>query len=146
MGMMQLRKDASGQMTIEMAVALPILIVVAAIAVNVMTFFGNCASFDRIAHEAVRIHATAPAYGQDVGQSCALIEQTVRSQLDAQNLNVSVEHSTTGVDFGRYRLVLEYHPTLFGMSLRSSVFGVSLPPLRHEAICVVDEYKPGVIV
>ena len=131
-------------MTVEMAVAFPALIIVAVIAVNAFSFFHDCAVFDRVAREAVRVYATAPAYGQDIGQSAALVQQDIRSQLDADNLDVSVSTGSAGMDFDAYTATLEYSPTLFGLGLRSSVFGVSLPRLSHSATYVVDRYRPGV--
>ena len=144
-GAMRRVASPSGQMTIELAVALPVLIVVAVVAVNAMTFFSDCAVFDRVAHEAVRVHAASPAYGQDVGQTCALVEQTIESQLDASNLSVSVAHGVIDADFDEYTATLEFAPTLFGMGLRSEVFGVSLPRLKHVTRYVVDSYRSGVI-
>ena len=136
----------SGQMTIEMAVAMPALIAIAVIAVNVMTFFSECAVFDRVACDAVRVHATAPSYRQNPAQSCSLVEQAVKSQLDDPNLEVHVEHSVTGADFNLFTATLEFHPTLFGRGLRSEVFGVAMPHLTHRATYVVDSYKPGVVL
>ena len=145
MGVMQRARSRSGQMTIEVAVAMPVLIVVAVIAVNVMTFFSDCAVFDRVVHDSVRIHAAAPGYGQGVDQTCALVEQTVRSQLDDANLQVSVSHGITGADFDEYTATLEFFPTLFGRGLRSEVFGVALPHLTHTTRYVVDSYRAGVV-
>ena len=138
--------DDRGQMTVELAVALPVLIVVAVIAVNACTFFCECAVFDRVVHEAVRVYAASPAYGEGPGQACAAVEQAVCGQLAADNLDVSVTHASVGVDFDEYRATLGFHPTLFGMGLRSQVFGVSLPKLEHTTVYVVDSYKSGVIV
>ena len=135
-----------GQMTIELAVALPVLIAVAVIAVNAMTFFADCAVFDRVSCEAVRVHAASPSYGQDVGRSVSLIEEAVREQMSEENLSVSVGHRTVGLDFDEFTVELSFRPTLFGMGLRSQVFGVSLPQLKHEARYVVDCYKPGVVI
>ena len=139
-------RSKSGQMTIELAVAFPVLVIVAVIATNACAFFGDCAVFDRVAHEAVRVHAASPAYRQGAAQSCALVEQEVRSALDAPNLDVSVSSGAEGFDFVRFTATLEYSPTLFGMGLRSEVFGVPLPRLTHSTSLVVDVYKPGVIV
>ena len=135
-----------GQMTVELAVAMPVLVAVAVIAVNACTFFCQCAVFDRVAHEAVRVYATSPAYGEGPGQACASIEQAVRSQLCEQNLDVSVAYAKVGADFDEYRVTLGFRPTLFGMGLRSEIFGVSLPKLEHTTTYVVDSYKPGVVV
>lgn len=140
------KRGGRGQMTVELAVALPVLIIVAVIAVNALTFLADCAAFDRVARDAVRVHAASPAYGQDASQSCALVAQEVDSAMGRDNLQVSVTHGVVGADFDEYRAVLSYSPTLFGMGLRSEVFGVPLPALKHEAVYVVDSYKPGVVV
>ena len=146
MGMMRKLHRESGQATIELAIAMPVLIIVAVIAVNAMTFFSQCAVFDRVAAEAVRVHATSPPYGQTVDQAASLVKQEVKSQLDAENLEVEVSHGVIGTDFDEFTATLRFYPTLFGMGLRSQVLGVSLPCLTHEAKYVVDSYKPGVIV
>ena len=142
----QLCRRSCGQMTVELAVTMPVLIIVAVIAVNALTFLGDCAAFDRIAHGAVRVHASSLAYGQDASQSAALVEQEIRAAMGRDNLEVSVSRAGTGADFDEYRARLSYSPTLFGMGLRSEVFGVSLPELVHETSYVVDVYKPGVIL
>lgn len=139
-------KGERGQMTVELAAALPVLIIVAVVAVNACTFFSECAVFDRVSHEAVRIHAASPAYRQGADRSCALVKQEVESALGASNVEVAVSHGVVGADFDSYTMTLTFHPTLFGMGLRSEVFGVALPPLVHTTSYVVDSYKPGVVV
>ena len=143
---MGVKRKQAGQMTIELACAMPALIVVAVIATNALAFFADCAEFDRVAREAVRIHAASPAYGQTADQSCALVEQTVKSTLDRPNIDLSVSHAPTGFDYEAFTVTVEYSPTLFGMGLRSEVLGVALPRLKHETTYVVDPYKPGVVV
>ena len=143
---MRLFRCEKGQMTVELAVAMPVLIIVAVIAANAVTFLGDCAVFDRVAHEAIRVHAASPAYGQGLDQSCALVEQAVREALSASNVEVSVSCGDAGLDFVRFTATLEYSPTLFGLGLRSEVFGVALPTLEHSTSYVVDVYKPGVVV
>ena len=133
-------------MTVQLAVAMPVLIIVAVIAVNALTFIAECAVFDRVAHEAVRVHAAAPAYGQSPSQSCALVERDVRAALGADNLDVSVTYGSAGFDCEQFTATLEFHPTLFGMGLRTQVFGVAMPVLSHTTSYVVDVYKPGVVV
>ena len=135
-----------GQMTIELAAALPALLAVALIATNALTFLGQCAVFDRVAHQAVRVHASAPAYGQGAGSSCALIESDIRTALGGRGVEVTVSHSSAGRDLDRYTATLTFYPTLFGAGLRSQVFGVQIPRLTHASEYVVDSYKPGVIV
>lgn len=137
--------DDDGQMTVELAVTMPVLIIVAVIAVNACTFLYQCAVFDRVAHEAVRAYAASPAYESGPAQACSSVEQAIGSQLDAPNLDIGVSHAAVGADFDEYRATLTFHPTLFGMGLRSEVFGVSLPPLVHETVYVVDSYRAGVV-
>lgn len=133
-------------MTIELAVAMPVLIIVAVIATNAITFFADCAVFDRVAHDAVRVHAASPAYGQGVDQSCALIEETIGEAIDQSNVEVVVYRGATGFGFDQFTATIEFHPTLFGLGLRSEVFGIALPTLSHSTTYVVDGYKPGVVV
>lgn len=139
-------RSERGQMTVELAVAMPVLIIVAVIAVNALTFFVDCAVFDRAFCDAVRTYAAAPAYGQGAAQSCSSVEQVVREALSQPNVDISVSHGKTGFDFDEYTGVIEYQPTLFGLGLRSSVFGVALPTLSHTTTYVVDSYKAGVVV
>ena len=146
MGVRLRRADTAGQMTVEMAVAFPVLVVVAAIAMNAVLFFSECAQFDRLARQAVRIHATAPAYGEGPDTCCAAVEQELESAFDRPYLQVSVTRAQAGLDFDEYTAVLEFTPTLFGMGLRDQVFGVPLPRLKHVVVYTVDTYKPGVFL
>lgn len=139
------RRNESGQMTVEFVVMFPVVVIVAVVAVNALLFFSECAAFDRVARDAVRVHAASPAYGQGLEQSkaqvqTALDEAFCRPYLDAR---VSVE----GGNFGHvtFVAVLEFYPTLFEMGLKSQVFGVSLPHLEHSVSYTVDVYKPGVL-
>ena len=142
----RLRRCDQGQMTVELAVLFPVVLVVAVVATNALLLFSECAAFDRLAHEAVRVYATAPAYGQSQGQCCALVQQQLDASFDRQNLAVSVDCSGEGLGYVRYTATLEFSPTLFGLGLKSEVFGIPLPVARHSVSYVVDPYKPGVIV
>ena len=50
----RVQADDRGQMTVELLVVLPVVLIVAVVAVNALTFFGDCAAFDRVARNAVR--------------------------------------------------------------------------------------------
>lgn len=138
--------EERGQATVELAVALPVVIIVAVIAVNAMLFFSECAAFDRIARDAVRSQATSPAYGQDVEQSAALIEASIGESFDEPYLASRVVASNGGAGHTTFTATLEFSPTLFGMGLKSQVFGVRLPHLEHSVSLTVDTYKPGVLL
>lgn len=91
---------SSGQMTVEFVAALPVLIAVAAVSVNALTFFGWCAAFDNDFRDSVRVYAASPAYGQGTGDTCALIEQALDERLSADNF--------VGKRFGAWHLSRSY--------------------------------------
>ena len=140
------RLSECGQASVELMMALPVMIAVAVIVVNALLFFSDCAAFDRLAHQAVRVHAASPAYGQDAQRSRDLVQSELERSFARDNLEVSV--AVESVSGGRlsFDATLEYSPTLFGMGLRTEVLGVRLPGLSHTVSYVVDQYKPGVVV
>ena len=123
--------DERGQMTVELAAAFPVLIIVAVIAVNAL---------------AVRVHVTSPAAGQGIEQSSALVQTALSAAFDAENEAVRVSAEAVSGGHTRFTGTLEYMPTLFGLGLRSTVFGIPLPPLAHAVSIAVDCYKPGVLL
>ncbi len=145
MGVMRMR-DERGQMTVELAAAFPVLIIVAVIAVNALAFFSECAAFDNVFRDAVRVHATSPAAGQGIEQSSALVQTALSAAFDAENEAVRVSAEAVSGGHTRFTGTLEYMPTLFGLGLRSTVFGIPLPPLTHAVSIAVDCYKPGVLL
>lgn len=134
-----------GQATVELAVVLPVALIIAVVAVNALTFFGTCASFDRVARQTICAYAAAPSSGQDAGAVAQCVEdELLRSTgASADDVHVSVEASSLGLM--RFTARVEYAPTLFGMEMRGAVFGVSLPRLVHEVTMVVDTYRPGIL-
>ena len=119
---------------------------VAAISVNALTYFGWCAAFDDDFRDSVRVYAASPAYGQGVGDTCALIERALDERLDAENVSVSVLAHGVSAGHTSFSATFEYMPTLFGLGLKSEVMGVALPKLSHTEELVVDCYKPGVLL
>lgn len=139
------RKGERGQMTVEFVVALPAMIVIAAIAVNALSFFASCAAFDGNFRDLVRVCATSPAYGQDGAASAAAVEEALAATLSQDNLSSRVQVRSVAGGHMAYSATLQYAPTLFGLGLKDEVLGVSLPKLVHSEELVVDTYKPGVL-
>ena len=137
--------EQSGQMSVELAVVFPIAIALMLIVVNALDFMGACASFDRVARNAIRLSATAPGYGEDQSAVLAAIEEVVSSEA-AENVSYSVAVAGGFLGQVTYTATLEYTPTLFGLPLRETVFGVTLPKLRHEVALTVDPYHPGILL
>lgn len=133
-------------MTVEFVVAFPVLIAVAVIAVNAGLFLSECAAFDRAACEAVRVHATSPAFGASADEACMAIGADLAEGFSRDYLATSVESSAKAGGLTTYAMTLEFSPTLFGMGLKSEVLGVSLPKLSHRVEHTVDPYKPGVFL
>lgn len=147
----------SGQMTVELAVVTPVVIVVALVVLNLMGFVEACAAFDQLALDAVVSQGVAPA-GEQV--RLASVEQ-VRASL-AESLGredrCEVEVSARSVDEGRkdtsftvsplltrYVCTLSYHP--WPRFLRMPGVTLEAPlTLRHERELVVDRYRPGVVI
>jgi Flp pilus assembly protein TadG len=136
-------KDIRGQMTVELCVVFPVLIVVALIGINAMSFFEVCASFDRQARNTVRLIAASPASNVDNSTLATQVESALSEKFDSANTSVEVtvysgEGFTTTFD-----MKIKYSPTLFGIGIRDSVFGVSLPVLSHTVEHKVEIYRVG---
>ncbi len=143
---MRKRAWERGQMTVELAVAFPVLVAVAVVAVNALLFLSECGAFDNAFREAVRVHATSPAYGQGIEQGAAQVESSLGAAFDRDFERVSV--AVRGGEGGHvvFEGTLELSPTLFGLGLKQEVFGVALPSLAHRTEMAVDCYKPGVLL
>lgn len=135
-----------GQMTIEFVAALPAMLIIAAIAVNALSFFASCAAFDRDFCDLVRTFAAAPGYGEDAAASANAVEEALATTFSQDNLRAHVQVRSVAGGHTAYFGTLEYAPTLFGLGLKDEILGVALPCLSHSEELVVDAYKPGVLL
>lgn len=138
-------RDERGQMTIELVAVLPAALIIALVVVNALTFFSECATFDRLSRNAVRVCATSPGYGQTVADSVAKVQGLLDEGMEADNLTVEVGAEQDALGHVRFTMKLRFRPTLFGLGLRDEVLGVSLPALEHTETIAVDSYKPGML-
>lgn len=147
----------SGQMTVELAVVAPVVVVVALVVVNLMGFVEACSAFDQAAPDAVVAHGVAPAGEQTqmsaVGEVQAALAESVGR---AQTCEVEVRAET--VDAGesstlfvisplltRYVCTLTFHPWPTRLRLPGITLEAPLA-LTHERELVVDRYRPGVVL
>lgn len=145
MAMSVLRRGEDGQATVGFAVALPAALAVALISFNVSVFLSECARFDRLARNAVRVCAASPSYGQSAGECALAIGAMVEDEMDSEGLSCSVfVEESSGLE--RYEVLFEYEPTLFGMPLNGSAFGLDLFKLKHAVSLSVDSYDPSVLL
>lgn len=138
-------RDLKGQMTMEFMAMFPIMIVIACIAVNAVLFFSACAGFDVQAKNAIRTYAASPGYGEVGAAAGPRIQSALEREFRNDVTSVSVASSSQDGGMVRFDATLEYAPNLFGMGLRGSILGVSLPRLKHTTSLVVSPYKPGML-
>ena len=137
-------RDERGQMTVELAVVFPVVLVVAAIVVNALLFISECAAFDRSFPQAVRL-CIAPPYGTRVEDCSQSIQESLSGQFANEHAEVSVSVGESGFSCVSFTGELIFSPTLFGMGLRSEVLGVQLPRAVHRTQYVVDPYRSGIV-
>ncbi len=73
-------REDRGQMTIEFVVAFPAALIIGLIVINALLFFSECASFDRSFRSLVCTYAPSPSYEQEIGQTCALISESLKNE------------------------------------------------------------------
>ncbi len=86
------QRACSGQMAVELAVLLPVVIVVALIDYNLMRFVGACAAFDHVASEQIVAQGVSPkgdAREPAVDEIRAQIEQAL--QMKSCEVEVTAE-------------------------------------------------------
>lgn len=134
-------RENSGQMTVEFCVVLPILLVIALILVNALSFVSEMAKFDRLARNTIRVFAISQARGEETSDAKDFVSDSLSSAFDKENVEVECEMSEGG--FGLKKIVcrLKWQPTLFGLGINDEILGVSMPKLSHEVDLVVDKYK-----
>ncbi len=131
--------EEGGQMTVELCIVFPVVIIVAVIAVNALLFFADCAQLDRAARNAVTVLASSPPLDEDPAALATKVEELVKKEANAQDITCQYEEAS---GIGRFRVTVSFEPTLFGHGLRSGIFGISLPKLQHSTTLAVDIYSP----
>lgn len=133
-------RDQRGQMTVEFALAFPVLLAVGFIAVNALVFMGDCAAFDLVARDAICLQADDPSNAAD---GCAQVAARIEQGLSMDHEAVSVEQENVGLGHVRYTATARFTPPfLQGVT----VFGVSVPSLEHSVSFTVSPYRRGVVI
>lgn len=136
--------NEEGQMTVELAVVLPAIIIVCAISVNALLFVSECAAFDRAFPQMVRLYSV-PCYGETTEGSSASVQEALSGRFDKDYVSVAVSAVRDDLSHVRFTGELLFSPTLFGMGLRDEFFGVRLPRITHGVEYVVDSYRAGAV-
>ena len=151
-------RGTSGQMAVEMAVLVPAGIVVALIVLNLCRFVEACATFDRVAMDAVVSQGVSPPGEQSALSSAGAVRSCIEQAMASSSCEVSVTVSGADVPRGggglrfpvspllaTYTCTLRYRPwpgsfVMAGIAFRPPVV------LTHERRLVVDRFRPGVVV
>ena len=151
-------RPVRGQMAVELAVVVPVAIVVGLIVLNICRFVEACAAFDRIAPDAVIAHGVSPAGEQSALASAGEVQRHIEEALAMPSCEVSVTVLGAppvalgrGLTFPVSPLLATYTCTLRYRPWPGSfvVAGVPFRPpvtLDHVRTLVVDRYRPGVVV
>jgi hypothetical protein len=149
-------------MVVELAVCIPVIMMLVAIAINLMVFLGDCARFDRIAAEVVRVKTTSPEHAMyGLGFSSDEVDLDLRElfMTDRNYLRPSVEAYAVAPDGSLdswqegvtfvflphhevYVCTLEYRPWGFG----TTFFGIEFSGITHTRTFTIDPFRPGVLL
>ena len=146
-------------MTVELAVVLPVVLAVALVGYNVARYVSLCATFDRVAMDAVVAHGVAPAGEQTSDTAVGEVTQAIEGALGAgDSCRVEVSASTSqaptsggGISFPvsplltTYTSTMRYRPWPRVLTLAGVRVGTPLE-LSHTRSLTVDRYRPGVVV
>lgn len=153
------RLGDQGQMTVEMAVLVPVCIVVALVVLNLCRFVEACATFDRVALDAVISQGVSPPGEQSASSAASAVKACIEEALAMRDCEVVVTASGPGEASGparglgfavsplltTYTCTLRYRPWPSSFVLAGIAFS---PPvaLTHTRTLVVDRFRPRVVV
>lgn len=149
-----LLQERRAQVTLEMAIVTPLLIVLALIVYNLMAFSAAVARFDRVAPDIVIAHGIAPE-GDGFTEASEVVAQKLQDAMAGYDVEVDVACEQESLGFGTvfslitspktYRCTMRYAPWPQPFSIAGVQFG---PPayLEHERSVSVDPWKPGVVM
>lgn len=146
-----------GQMTVELAVVTPVVIVVALVVLNLMGFVEACAAFDQVALDAVVAHGVAPSGEQSEGRAASEVRSAIdellgregRCEVEVRAEAVGMGATSSGLAMSplltRYVCTLTYRPWPRLLRMPGVTYEAPLA-LRHECELVVDRFRPGVVM
>ncbi|MBQ9059053.1 MAG: hypothetical protein IJ125_07705 [Atopobiaceae bacterium] len=153
--MRRLWQEQAGQMSVELVVCMPVVLICAFVVFNLAQFVVVCSRFDRIVPDAILAHGASPEGEQTLLTSIEQVEQSIRDAMDTTR--ATIELTAEPLSFSEVGLLsLVGQPTRFTCVLtmspwpsQLSVAGISLSApqfMRHECSIVIDRYRPAVVV
>lgn len=141
----------------ELAALIPVVVVVALSSFNLARYVALCATFDRVALDAIVSQGVSPAGAQTAMAAVGEVRKCIEDALgDVRSCEVEVSAEPLGeTDRGRklfvsplltsFRCTLVYRPWPSTFVIGGVVYE-SPVTLRHERSLVVDRYRPGVVI
>lgn len=145
------------QMTVELAVTIPVVIVVTLVVLNLAGFVEACAAFDQAARDAVLAHGVAPTGEQVESVAAAEVRSALEGLLGREGrceVEVRLEPASESPSAGslvmsplltRFVCTLRYRPWPRLLRLPGVTYEAPLV-LTYECELVVDRYRPGVVI
>lgn len=125
------QRRACGQMTIECAICFPVLLALALVSYNAMSFICACSEFDRQFCEEVRIHATSLDAYSTVTSVCDDINEAMNTHYVLPE-NRIITAREQGLGIVRFTGEMIFEPTLFGNRVLQGMGLTKLTSLRHK--------------
>jgi len=141
-----------GQMFVETALVLPVVLVVALIAINLFKFADMCSKFDRVAADQIIAHGISSSHSANE-DATEILTQRIKTALkcdDSCDIVVSLKGEREGIGnmvsvFPKYQVTLKYKP--WPHTLRLPLVSLESPLcLTHTTSIVVSPYKSGVVI
>ena len=141
-----------GQMFVETALVLPVVLVVALIAINLCKFADICSKFDRITADQIIAHGISSSHSTN-GGTLDNLTQKIKAALkcdDSCDIVVLSEGESEGIGnmvsvFPKYQVTLKYKP--WPHTLRLPLVSLESPLyLTHTTSIVISPYKSGVVI
>lgn len=153
-----LAREERAQATVEMAVVVPVLLVLALIVYNIMLFVAATARFDRIAPDIVAAHAVSPS-GEGDGSAddgVSVIESQIEGAMAGYDVEIEVTCTEGGASSGddllaligglrTYRCSMRMRPWPSSLSIAGVDLGAPVA-LAHHRDVTVDPWRPGVVM
>ncbi|MGI6755984.1 MAG: hypothetical protein ACOX4F_08255 [Atopobiaceae bacterium] len=151
------KRTQSGQMSVELAALIPVVIVVALIVYNLGSYVQLCSEFDRVAYNAVVFKGVSAQGEQSLMRTTAEVQETLEESF-AQPRSCEVKVVSENISPGDYGSTFVISPFLtrytctFSYRVWPSSFvlaGVAFSSpfeLTHSRSLVVDRYRAGVVI
>lgn len=148
--------ETRAQATVEMAVVVPVLVVLALIVYNLMAFVAATARFDRVAPDIVLAQGVSQVGGTSSASAAGKVKEQLVRAMEGHAVEIEVtceEGSRSGEGplltlvgpLRTYRCAMRYRPWPSGFSIAGVQMGAP-ELLAHERSMTVDPWKPGVLL